>query len=458
MKKIKSKIVMFNLNRKSTFRSTLLALMLALLLGGAGFLGSPAWAADWRKTIGFSSEAAKNAGPQYGGTITFLDGYKAEFPPVAWHKGEGSTWSTAVYHEPMYETLMAADIEKYGPRGDGTEAFYHSWGFRLPVLRGRLAESWSLPDANTIIFTLRRGIMWSGKPGVMESRELTAEDVVYSQKLGFQRYNIPVYQDVQSITATDRYTVTIKNKQFVPEWAYDFGFGASTGGGMIVPRELTDEAMKDWKTHVGLGTGPFHLEDVVEGSSVSYVRNPNYWDSYVFNDKKYEIPFIDRLVKTLIKDKSSQVAALRTGKIDVFDALEKKFVDSLKRSAPEIKMIERAEERSWRVGMRLDVKPFDDLRVRKAISMAIDREAYINTLLGGAGVILNAELHAGLPETLYTPMEKLPRSTQENWEYNPERARQLLAEAGYPNGFETTIQTYAQEPHRDMCLFWQLCC
>ena len=108
--------------------------------------------------------------------------------------------------------------------------------------------------------------------------------------------------------------------------------------------------MKDWKTHVGLGTGPFHLEDVVEGSSVSYVRNPNYWDSYVFNDKKYEIPFIDRLVKTVIQDKSSQVAALRTGKIDVYDSLEKKFVDSLKRSAPEIKMIERVAERAWKNG------------------------------------------------------------------------------------------------------------
>ena len=104
---------------KSTFRSTLLA----LLLGGAGFLGSPAWAAE---IIGFSSEAAKNAGPQYGGSITFLDGYGAAFPPTAWHKGEGSYWSTAVYHEPMFETLIAADVEKFGPRGSGAEAFTHS--------------------------------------------------------------------------------------------------------------------------------------------------------------------------------------------------------------------------------------------------------------------------------------------------------------------------------------------
>ena len=294
--------------------------------------------------------------------------------------------------------------------------------------------------------------MWSGKPGVMESRELTAEDVVHSYELGFNRYDFLIYRDVESVTATDRHTVTIKNKAFHPEWSYYFGF-AHSNAATIVPRELTDEAMKDWKTHVGLGTGPFTLEDVVEGSTVSYVRNPNYWDSYVFNDKKYEIPFIDRLVKTLIQDKSSQVAALRTGKIDVYDVLQKTFVDSLKGSSPELKMIERPAERAWRIGMRLDVKPFEDLRVRKAISMAIDREAFINTLWGGGGVILNAELHAGLPETLYTPLEKLPESTRENFEYNPERARQLLAEAGYQDGFETTIQAYAREPERDVVSF-----
>ena len=163
----KRKNMLIQKRSKSTFSTT----QLALILGGAGFLGSPVWAAE---VIGFSSEAAKNAGPQYGGSITFLDGYGAAFPPTAWNKGEGSQWTTGIYHEPMYETLLHADIEKFGPRGSGTTGFYHSQGFPLDFLRGRLAESWSLPDANTIIFTLRRGIMWSGKPGVMESRELTA--------------------------------------------------------------------------------------------------------------------------------------------------------------------------------------------------------------------------------------------------------------------------------------------
>ncbi len=194
---------------KSTFSTTLPTLMLALILGGAGFLGSPAWAAE---ITGFSSEAAKKAGPQYGGTITFLDGYGAAQPPITWHKGEGAHWATGIYHEPMYVTLLAADFERFGPRGSGVDGTLHSsMGPPLDFVKGRLAESWSLPDANTIIFNLRRGIMWPGKPGVMESREVTAEDVVYSYKLGVPRYNMPQYQGVESVTATDRYTVTIKD-------------------------------------------------------------------------------------------------------------------------------------------------------------------------------------------------------------------------------------------------------
>ena len=430
--------------QKSTKLSTI---MLALILGASVFMAGQAWA-----VCGFSSEAAKKAGPQYGGSITFLDGFGAAFPPTAWHQGEGSSWTASIYHDPMYETLLANDTVLKGPCGTGESEFYHSNSGPLEVMTGKLAERWELPDPQTLVWYLRRGILWAGKPGVMKSRELVAEDIVKSYELGWKRYpGVSTTKEVVSMTAKDRYTVVLMTKQ-LKEFELAFGTQGWLGNG-IVPAEVGDEAMKDWKTHVGLGTGPFFLEDFVEGSYVSYVRNPNYWNSYVYNDKKYEIPFIDRLVKTLIKDKSSQVAALRTGKIDVYDVLEKKFVDSVKRSAPEIKMRERVAERAWRMGFRLDVKPFDDLRVRRAMSMAIDREAFIKTIQGGKGEILNAEIHSGHTETFYTPLEKMPKEIQENFSYNPELARKLLAEAGYPNGFETTIQANAREPERDVVSF-----
>ena len=439
---MKTIIAMFNLNSKSTFSTTLLALMLVLILGGAGFLGSPAWAAE----------------PQYGGSITFLDGYGGRFPPTQWDPAKG-VWTVGVYVEPYYETLLATDFVKYGPRGTNEYPSYHSQGAIEELLTGRLAESWSVPDETTLIFKLRQGIMWHAKPGVMKSRELTAEDVVYSFKRNLaDAWTWGAHAKVESITATDKYTVEFKLASWIADWYLWFGY-ASWGAAAIYPKEVVDAGIGDWRNHTGTGMGPFLLEDFVEGSSVTYVRNPNYWDTATINGKEYKIPFVDRMVKTLISDKSAQIAALRTGKIDVHDVVEKKFIPTLQKSSPELKFIGKVAERAWRVGMRQDREPFDDIRVRKALSMAIDRQAIIDTMWGGKGEILNAELHAAMPESYYTPLEKLPESTQENFSYNPDRARQLLAEAGFPNGFKSTIQTIAVEPEKDVAAllvaFWK---
>ncbi len=151
---MKSKFAMF-----SKSKSTITATLLTLILGGAGFLGSPAWAAE---ICGFSSEAAKNAGPQYGGSITFLDGYGAAQQPTSWHQGAGSSWTASIYVEPMYQTLVTNDLTVKGPCGTGESGFYHSAGEILEVMKGQLAERWELPDPKTLIWHLRRGIMWSG--------------------------------------------------------------------------------------------------------------------------------------------------------------------------------------------------------------------------------------------------------------------------------------------------------
>ena len=304
--------------------------------------------------------------PQYGGTITFLDGYGAAWPPTGWDPATG-IWTVGIWIEPYLETLIAADYVKYGPRGTNDSSFFITQGTPLDMLAGRLAESWTLPDANTIIYKLRKGIMWNEVPGVMASRELTAEDVVYSYKrnIGLET-DWKAYQIMESMTATDKYTVEIKLESYLADWWLWFGYATWAAAG-IYPPELVAAGANDWKNHRGIGTGPFMLEDYVEGSSITYVRNPDYWDSpttITGFDKKYEIPFIDRMVKTLIQDKSTQVAALRTGKIDVMDNVAHKYVQSLQETNPEIEFTGKVEERAWRIGMRLDREPFDDIRVR----------------------------------------------------------------------------------------------
>lgn len=107
----------------------------------------------------------------------------------------------------------------------------------------------------------------------------------------------------------------------------------------------------------------------------------------------------------------------------------------------------KTSNRYLMVGTRMDKKPFDDVRVRKAMAMALDRQAILDSVYGGEGVIFNFPYSKGHGEALFTPLEKLPKTTAEQFEYNPERAKQLLAEAGYPNGFKSTLNSFSQEPH-----------
>jgi len=109
------------------------------------------------------------------------------------------------------------------------------------------------------------------------------------------------------------------------------------------------------------------------------------------------------------------------------------------------------------VGMRTDREPFGDLRVRRALSMAIDRQSVTRTIFHGEAVIQSFPYNATWPETLYTPVEKMPKSVQEHFEYNPEGARQLLAEAGYPDGFETEmiLRTFDQDLASLLAAYWK---
>jgi peptide/nickel transport system substrate-binding protein len=116
-----------------------------------------------------------------------------------------------------------------------------------------------------------------------------------------------------------------------------------------------------------------------------------------------------------------------------------KYVDELKKSLPQVKWQRILGGGNYTMAMRMDQKPFNDIRVRRAMNLAVNKKEIIDKFFGG-----NAELHTyPFPPSfkeVYTPLDKLPPSARELFTYNPEKAKKLLAEAGYPNGFSFKAQ------------------
>ena len=149
--------------------------------------------------------------------------------------------------------------------------------------------------------------MFPEKPGVMKSRELTAEDIVYT----FNRQNSSpkkvdsMYDYVDNVQAVDKHTVVFNLKEFNAEWSYRFGYGYYSG---IVPKEVVEAGATNWKNING--TGPFRLTDYTQGNSNTYEKNPVYWGTETVNEKEFKLPYVDKLVYRLIKDEATRVTAI----------------------------------------------------------------------------------------------------------------------------------------------------
>ena len=386
--------------------------------------------------------------PKYGGTFTFIYGEPMGFDP----KYTVEVNCNADHF--VSNEMLEGDWSK-GVMGTDETDWMLGWLGRIGIEKGSLAESWDIPDNETIIFHLRKGVHFHNKPPV-NGREMNADDVVWSMKRSWESpgaWNYTTWAPEnrpRSIKALDKYTVEVKNNPVVQGTLF-FQIAEQTH---IFAKEVDD--FRDWRNIVG--TGPFILTDYVANSSLTYVRNPNFFEYDPFFPKN-RLPYVDVCKQLIISDQSTAMAALRTGKIDTTLgagalSLTWEDKDALVRQRPDLKyqQINGASIILWG---RMDKPelPFKDIRVRQAMNIAIDKREIVDEYYDGHADVLGV-LFPPLPawKYVYTPLEEMPSkptttgslsgsqcSVQELFTYNPDKAKKVLAEAGYPNGFKTKI-------------------
>ena len=238
-----------------------------------------------------------------------------------------------------------------------------------------LAEKWEYKTPTVLVFTLRKGVKFHNKPPV-NGREVTADDVKYSlerfaAKSGFRAR----FEPVQSIEAVDRYTVRIALKEPFAPFLNHLANPMYTA---ILPKEA-EEKFKDFnQPEAVIGTGPFILRSYEKGVRVVFERNPDYFVK--------GLPYLDRVVIEITPDGSARLSLLRAGKVEMgqisaWAGLEEGR--SLQKTNPEMPLTLTQIIGQGIIYMRTDQPPFNDVRVRRAVSLAIDRKGWNDALFFG---------------------------------------------------------------------------
>jgi peptide/nickel transport system substrate-binding protein len=296
-------------------------------------------------------------------------------------------------------------------------------------LRGDLAESWqSSPDFRVWTFKLRQGVKWHNV-APLNGREFVAADVKYCfeqyAKEGVQTFT---FQEIEGIETPDKYTARIHLKAANTLFPQNLAEPIA----ILFAREVLEED-GDLKKRL-IGTGPFMLKEHTRKVRVVLQRNPDYHDK--------GRPHLDEYVVLSTPDAATRLAAYRTGQSDFIWLASPSEVETARKTNPQ--SIVQAYHNSltpFGVAMAQDRPPFNDVRVRRAIAMAIDRQKQVDTVFEGHGI-----LGWGVPFMYY--QDKAPTAADFGpwWQYRPADAKKLLADAGHPNGFETTLFYYEYFP------------
>ena len=388
--------------------------------------------------------ASWSAEPVYGGDLN-VGTVHITLSPLSWDPADW-TWKSNHDHGSAREQLFAGDLTK-SKRNGGPYSFIADAYLPTDSMRGELAEYWYWEDPLTLVVKLRTGVIFPTKLGVMEARELVADDVVYSYDLVNESpKRIATYFDhIKRVEARDDHTVVFHLRHFNAEWPYRFGYGYYSG---ISPREMSKVDRKSWKNVTG--TGPFQLERYVQANAHIYRKNEQYWDQIRLGQESYPLPFVERVIYRIIKDEATYLTALRTGQLDILEAIRWIAVDHLKDTTPELQWNRYLATGGQFISLRVDQKPFDDIRVRRAMNLAVNQQEIVDHFYGGHAELMAYPQHPEFGE-YFEPLEAMPDAVQELFTHDPEEARRLLDEAGVPEGFSFDLQVCSCSPsHMDL--------
>jgi peptide/nickel transport system substrate-binding protein len=361
--------------------------------------------------------------PRRGGTLQVA--LAGDPPSLDMHQEQ--TFMVAQPLGPVYNNLIVFDPHNY------------------PEIIGDLAKSWTVSDDHlTYTFTLHDGVKFH------DGGELTSADV----KASFDKIIFPPqgvvsprrsnYQMIKGIEAPDRSTVVFRLHHPSPSFLTSLAHPAN----FIYAKKYLDSDIHYYKTHT-VGSGPFKLKNYTRGSVIELERNPDYW--------KKGLPYLDGIKYFIITDTSARAKALRSGRVDIeLRNLPPAEVEGIKAQLGDKVVVANVQNISnWGVAINVDKKPFDDERVRKALSLALNRHDMAKTV----GPLTGLDTVGGLmhPSSVWTlspeELQEMPGYRRDH-EANLREAKRLLAEAGYPEGFKTVLTNRnVKMPYIDLAVY-----
>jgi peptide/nickel transport system substrate-binding protein len=382
---------------------------LALLVGTFAATGrGPATAADT---------------PRRGGVLLAVIG--ADPPSLDPH--QESTFANIELVAPLYSTLLQLDPYNY------------------PKIIGDLATEWKIsPDGLTYTFKIHPGVKFhDGSPLTSADVKASYDKIIFPPQ-GVRSVRQNAYTAVAQVEAPDPTTVVFKLK--FPSASLLANLASPWN--VIFPKSYLDRDPNYFKTHA-IGSGPFKFKGYTRGSTFEGERNP----AYFVKDR----PYLDGYKFYISPETSVRAAAIRSGRAYIeFRDLPSAEVEAIKKQlGDKITVQETAMTGEWGIAINNTKKPFDDVRVRKALSLGIDRYTMARVLypltgLRYVGGLMRPGSEWAMPAA---ELEKLPGFGRDI-EKNRAEARKLLAEAGYPNGLKVVLKNRnVKLPYQDFAVF-----